>query len=46
MERYMNNVELIAMTKEPYMELIKQLLERCNDLDNLDLVYRILAKSA
>ena len=42
----MDKAELITTTKEQYIALIKQLLERCNDLDNLDLVYRILAKSA
>ena len=34
-----------AMTKEQYIELIGQLLERCTDIDTLDLVYRMLAKS-
>ena len=34
-----------ASKKEEYKELISQLLERCIDIDTLDLVYRILAKS-
>jgi hypothetical protein len=33
------------MTKEQYIALINQLLERCADLDTLDLAYRILAKN-
>ena len=35
----------IAMTtKEEYIELINQLMESCNDLTTLDLVYGILAR--
>ena len=41
----MNTKEFIPMTKEQYMELIGQLLDRCTDIDTLDLVYRMLAKS-
>ena len=31
------------MTKEQYIELINQLLEKCNDLDAIDMIYRITA---
>lgn len=34
-----------ASKKEQYIELISELLERCTDIDTLDLVYRILAKN-
>ena len=42
----MNEENVMAMNKEQYAELIMQLVDRCNNLDTLDMVYRILAKSA
>ena len=34
-----------TMSKEQYIELIMQLLEHCNNIDKLDLVYRLLTKN-
>ena len=33
------------MQKDQYIELINQLLEKCTDIDTLDLVYKILART-
>lgn len=33
------------MSKEQYIELINQLLENCNDLDVLDLIYKVTANT-
>lgn len=33
------------MSKEQYIELINQLLESCNDLDVLDLIYKVTANT-
>jgi len=34
-----------GMDKEKYIELINQLLEKCNDIDTLDLIYKIAAST-
>ncbi len=33
------------MLKEEYIELIKELMEMCNDLTLLDLIHKLLCKS-
>jgi hypothetical protein len=33
------------MSKDQYIELINQLLESCNDIDALDLIYKIAAST-
>ena len=33
------------MKKEVYIKMICDLMERCNDISLLDLIYKILAKS-
>jgi hypothetical protein len=34
-----------AMTKEQYIEAIIEVLQNCNDLDLIDMVYRITIKT-
>ena len=41
----MNNQELNTMTKEQYIPLIIELMQDCNDLSLLDLVYRLFGES-
>lgn len=36
----------MADQKERYIEEIMELLEKCNDIDLLDLIFKILCKSA
>lgn len=40
----MNKEKLITITKEQYIELINQMLEKCTDIDKLELVYKISGK--
>lgn len=35
----------IPMTKEQYIEAINALLKNCNDLDLIDMVYRITSQT-
>ena len=41
----MKTEELLTMTKEQYIPLINELMQDCNDLPLLDLVYRLLGES-
>ena len=42
----MSKEQSATMTKEQYIEEIIELLRNCDNIDNIDLVYRILAKTA
>ena len=37
--------ERTAMTKEEYIKIIIELLEKCNDIPLLDLIHKLLSKS-
>lgn len=41
----MTNEKSITITKEQYIQQINGLMERCNDIPLLDLIYKLLAKS-
>lgn len=41
----MKKENLITITKEQYIQQINDLMEKCNDIPLLDLIYKLLTKS-